>query len=95
MKTHKKKQKGGMNSTSKSRSRSRGRPRSKNTPRVKTPMGPIDQNYFQNVDEVGMNVYKNTMDIQKIIEDLNYIKIFLKIPQSRPKGNHIPQEVDG
>ena len=107
-----KRQKGGMNSSrsssrprsrsrprSHSRARSRSRPRSHSRARSRSrqsPRNPIDQELFQQVDPIAMNVYRNTQAIQKIMKELNYIKRALNIPEPPPEvPDVVPQEVDG
>jgi len=98
MKTkRKKKHRGGMDpGRSLSRSRSSRRSRSRRgRPRLQTPRRPINKEDFQHVDEVAMNVFRNTRDIKKIMADLVRIKMFLNIPPSHSVPNINIQEVDG
>lgn len=102
-----KKQRGGMESSRRSRSRmgsrSRGRSRSRNRSRPRapsrsrqSPRQQIDQDLFQHVDPIAMNVYRNTEAIQKIMKELNHIKKALNIPEiSSRRPDVVPQEVDG
>jgi len=104
-KKYTKKQKGGMESSRRSRSRSGSRARSRSRPRARSrsrapsrgrARNPIDQDLFQHVDPIAMNVYRNTQAIQKIMKDLNRIKEALNIPQEPPeRPDVVPQEVDG
>jgi len=104
-KKYTKKQKGGMESSRRSRSRSGSRARSRSRPRARSrsrapsrgrARNPIDQDLFQHVDPIAMNVYRNTQAIQKIIKDLNIIKRALNIPEQGPeRPDVVPQEVDG
>src|SRR6056300_1484007 len=100
-----KKQKGGMESLRRSRSRSESRARSRRRPRARSrsrapsrgrARNPIDQDLFQHVDPIAMNVYRNTQAIQKIMKDLNRIKEALNIQEPYPElPDVVPQEVDG
>lgn len=102
-----KKQKGGMESLRRSRSRSGSRARSRSRPRARSrsrsrapsrgrARNPIDQDLFQHVDPIAMNVYRNTQAIQKIMKDLNRIKEALNIQEPSPELlDVVPQEVDG
>lgn len=102
-----KKQKGGMEpsrrSKSRMRSRSRGRSRSRTRSRPRAPSRsrqiprePINQDLFQHVDPIAMDVYINKQAIQKIMRDLNHIKKALNIPEQIPRSpDVVPQEVDG
>jgi len=97
-----KKQKGGMESLRRSRSRSGSRARSRSRPRARSrsrggrARNPIDQDLFQHVDPIAMNVYRNTQAIQKIMKDLNRIKEALNIQEPSPElADVVPQEVDG
>ena len=97
-----KKQKGGMESLRRSRSRSGSRARSRSRPRARSrsrggrARNPIDQDLFQHVDPIAMNVYRNTQAIQKIMKDLNRIKEALNIQEPSPElPDVVPQEVDG
>jgi len=100
-----KKQRGGMETLRRSRSRSGSRARSRSRPRARSrsrapsrgrARNPIDQDLFQHVDPIAMNVYRNTQAIQKIMKDLNLIKEALNIQEPSPElPDVVPQEVDG
>ena len=99
-----KRQKGGMNSSrsrSRPRSHSRARSNSRARSRSRAPSrgrarNPIDQELFQHVDPIAMNVYRNTQAIQKIMKDINRIKEALNISEPPPElQDVVPQEVDG
>ena len=102
-----KRQKGGMESSRRTRSRprSRSRARSRSSARSRSrassrdrqsPRTPINEELFQHVDPIAMNVYRNTQAIQKIMKDLNIIKRALNIPEQGPERPiAVPQEVDG
>ena len=98
---HTKKQKGGMESSRRSRSRARSRSRPRSRTRApnrsrQSPRNPINEELFQHVDPIAMNVYRNTQEIQKIMKELNRIKRALNIPeQPAETQNVVPQEVDG
>lgn len=104
-KKYTKKQKGGMESSRRSRSRTGSRSRARSRSRAGSrsrassrgrPRNPIDQELFQHVDPIAMNVYRNTQAIQKIMKELNYIKRALNIPeQGSERPDVVPQEVDG
>ena len=111
MKTKRKKYRGGMRpqtpssrsisrgrGSSRGRARSRGRGRSRSIsrgPRQQNPLKPIDSADFQHVDEVAMNVFRNTRDIKRIMVDLNRIKEILKIQPYFHNPNVNIQEVNG
>jgi hypothetical protein len=59
--------KGGMKSRSKSRSRSKSKKRSRSRPRVKNLQ-------MENVDQLGLDVYRIKQDIEKIFLEINLIK---------------------
>ena len=81
----------GLGDRSRARSRSRASSRSRQSPRT-----PINEELFQHVDPIAMNVYRNTQAIQKIMKDLNIIKRALNIPEQGPERPIVvPQEVDG
>lgn len=100
-----KKQRGGMETLRRSRSRSGSRARSRSRPRARSrsrapsrgrARNPIDQDLFQHVDPIAMNVYNNTQAIQKIMTELNIIKRTLNIQEPSPELlDVVPQEVDG
>lgn len=102
-----KKQRGGMESSRRSRSRmgsrSRGRSRSRTRSRSRAPSrsrqnprGPINEELFQHVDPIAMDIYRNKQAIQKIMRELNSIKKALNIPEQLPRSpDVVPQEVDG
>ena len=95
-----KRQKGGMNSSSRSRSRARSRSGDRSRSRARSrsrqpPRSPIDENLFQHVDPIAMNVFRNTQAIQKIMVELDYIKRVLNVPAPITGQNVEPQEVDG
>ncbi len=85
-KKYTKKQKGGMESSRRSRSRSGSRPRARSRSRARSGSRsgsrgrrriPIDQDLFQNeqqVDPIAMNVYNNTQAIKNLMDDIQVIK---------------------
>ena len=95
-----KRQKGGMDSSSRTSSRARTRKRARSRTRARSrsrqpPRTPIDENLFQHVDPIAMNVFRNTQAIQKIMVELDYIKRVLNVHGPRHEPSAEPQEVDG